>query len=230
MGSPLRGTASKRGVVPPDEDAPARGEMRERIKRLTERLLVERGYASFRFHEVAEELGITRASIHYHFSSKQRLCEEVILESIEKASKYYEGLLTEGELSFADRLRRVAKGNRARYLDHNPSGSGRRPWALISRIRLEQDQLPATVRRALFDFRRSLERSVLGGIKLAVSHGELSPNVPAKQLALLFIAVVNSSDATTRDTGSFEAMEALYQAYADVALTAYGAELKSGKA
>jgi hypothetical protein len=59
----------------------------------------------------------------------------------------------------------------------------------------------------------------------------LGEQLPAKQqLALLFIAIVNSSDATTRATTSFEAMEALYQAYADVALAAYGAELQSLKA
>lgn len=216
--------ASSRKSTAADVSVRQAGDMREQIKNLSKRMLVERGYACFRFQEVAEQLGITRASIHYHFTSKQRLCEEIILEGIEDAAKYYDSLLTEGDHSFRERLKNVSDGNRARYLEYNPAGAGRRPWALISRIRLEQDQLPATVRRALLDFRRSLERSLLRSIKIAIDRGELNSRVPAKQLALLFIAIVNSSDATTRDTGSFTAMEDLYAAYADVALTAYGVQ------
>jgi TetR/AcrR family transcriptional regulator, transcriptional repressor for nem operon len=45
---------------------------------VSERLLQERGYHGFSFGNVAAELGITRAALHYHFPSKAELGEALI--------------------------------------------------------------------------------------------------------------------------------------------------------
>lgn len=196
--------------------------MREKIKELAENLLVRNGYAGFRFQDLAEELGVTRASIHYHFTSKQRLCEEVILESVAGSAARYEELLTAGNATFDERVRNIMRMNRRRYLAYNAGGTGTRSWALISRMRLDQDELTPPVREALLAFRKSLEKNLTHAVKAAVDSGELAKSVPVDDLVMLFIAIVNSSDATTRDTGSFRRMEKLYLAFLRITKAAYG--------
>jgi TetR/AcrR family transcriptional repressor of nem operon len=49
------------------------GSTRDRILDLTQRLVQSRGYNAFSFHDLAKELGIRTASIHYHFPTKADL-------------------------------------------------------------------------------------------------------------------------------------------------------------
>ena len=196
--------------------------MRNKIKTLAADLLTRNGYAGFRFQDLADALGVTRASIHYHFSGKSALCEEVILDGLADAKANYEKILTHGERSFEERVKVIIELNKERYLKYNPTGRTGHPWALISRIRLEQSDLRSVVQTGLVDFRRSLLRSIGKGIEMSVARGELKKDTPVKSLSLLLVAIINSSDATTRDTRSFDALEELYLSYLNVVLTAYG--------
>jgi TetR/AcrR family transcriptional repressor of nem operon len=49
------------------------GATRDRILDLAQRLIQSRGYNAFSFHDLAKELGIRTASIHYHFPTKADL-------------------------------------------------------------------------------------------------------------------------------------------------------------
>jgi TetR/AcrR family transcriptional repressor of nem operon len=51
---------------------------RVRILDTAERMLQVRGYNGFSYGDVAEELGITRAALHYHFTSKAELGQALI--------------------------------------------------------------------------------------------------------------------------------------------------------
>ncbi|MGD9943058.1 MAG: TetR/AcrR family transcriptional regulator [Burkholderiaceae bacterium] len=193
---------------------------------MTRDLLIRDGYAGFRFHDLAEQLGVTRASIHYHFVSKQRLCEETIVEAVAQSSRLYQSMLIDGEEAFHERIRRIMEMNRSRYLHYNPTGKTSNPWALISRMRLEQHELTEPVRRELAAFRSSLEKNIEISVKLAIKRGELMLHTPARTLALMLIAIINSSDPTTRDTSSFKRMEELYLGYLELVAAAYGAAKK----
>jgi len=50
----------------------------ERILDIAERLVQTRGFNSFSYADIAAELGITKASLHYHFSSKEMLGQTLI--------------------------------------------------------------------------------------------------------------------------------------------------------
>jgi TetR/AcrR family transcriptional repressor of nem operon len=50
----------------------------QRILDVAERLVQERGYNGFSYANVAGELGITKASLHYHFAGKAELGEALI--------------------------------------------------------------------------------------------------------------------------------------------------------
>src|SRR3954451_12001953 len=49
-----------------------------RILDAAERMLQVRGYNGFSYGDVAEELGITRAALHYHFKGKAELGQALI--------------------------------------------------------------------------------------------------------------------------------------------------------
>lgn len=195
--------------------------MRERIKELTKDYLIRDGYAGFRFQDLASELNVTRASIHYHFSSKQKLCEEVILEAVDKSIEMYRSMLRDGEFTYSERVRSIMNINRQRYLHYNPTGVTANPWALISRMRLEQHELSPMIRQKLAQFRTELQVNIEESLKHAIARNELRADTPIHVVALLLISIINSSDPTTRDTSSFDAMERLYLGYIDVVNAGY---------
>ena len=45
----------------------------ERILDIAERLVQTRGFTNFSYADIAAELGITKASLHYHFPGKAEL-------------------------------------------------------------------------------------------------------------------------------------------------------------
>src|SRR5215475_4719408 len=50
-----------------------RSETAEQILDLAETLIQTRGYSAFSYQDIADSLGIRKASIHYHFASKTDL-------------------------------------------------------------------------------------------------------------------------------------------------------------
>src|SRR3954454_23736387 len=62
---------------------------RERILDTAERLLQARGFNGFSYGDVAGELGITRAALHYHHPGKAELGEALIARYTERASRLH---------------------------------------------------------------------------------------------------------------------------------------------
>jgi TetR/AcrR family transcriptional repressor of nem operon len=56
----------------------------ERILDIAERLVQTRGFNGFSYADVAAELGVTKASLHYHFASKAALGEALITRYSER--------------------------------------------------------------------------------------------------------------------------------------------------
>jgi TetR/AcrR family transcriptional repressor of nem operon len=61
-------------TVAPDTEKPTA----ERILDIAERLVQTRGFTNFSYADIAAELGITKASLHYHFPGKAELGQAVI--------------------------------------------------------------------------------------------------------------------------------------------------------
>jgi TetR/AcrR family transcriptional regulator, transcriptional repressor for nem operon len=56
----------------------------ERILDIAEQLVQVRGYNAFSYADVAGELGVTKASLHYHFAGKAELGEALISRYVER--------------------------------------------------------------------------------------------------------------------------------------------------
>ncbi len=51
---------------------------REQILNVAEQLLLERGYAGFSYQDIADAVGIRKASIHHHFAAKEDLGAAIV--------------------------------------------------------------------------------------------------------------------------------------------------------
>ncbi len=76
----------------------------QRILDVAERLVQSRGYNGFSYADIAGELGITKASLHYHFASKAELGEALI--------ERYSARFTKRSKRSTARLRRRRKARR----------------------------------------------------------------------------------------------------------------------
>lgn len=195
--------------------------MKEEIKTVSRELLLRHGYQGFRFRDVAEMLGTTRANIHHHYGNKLNLCEEVVVEYVEQTLQSWE-TNWHGEKSFAEKIQGMMESNRQRYLRYNPTATTANPWSLIGRMRLERDLIGPRARQALSDFGTSLDRMVIAGIEQAVAHGELSDAVPRSDVALQLVAIADSAGPITQDGGNFDRLEQLYLSFSRIVHHAYG--------
>jgi TetR/AcrR family transcriptional repressor of nem operon len=75
---------------------------------VAERLVQERGFNGFSYADVAKELGVTKAALHYHFPGKAELGEALIERY---ARRFGEALVAvnEGDIDPADKLRAYAQ-------------------------------------------------------------------------------------------------------------------------
>lgn len=56
----------------------SRGDTRARILDIALRLFAERGYAGASIRDIAEELEVTKAAVHYHFPSKELIAQALL--------------------------------------------------------------------------------------------------------------------------------------------------------
>lgn len=62
----------------------SRGDTRRRILDTALAMFAEHGYAGTSVRDIAEELGITKAAVHYHFSAKEQLVEALLEPMLER--------------------------------------------------------------------------------------------------------------------------------------------------
>lgn len=195
--------------------------MKEEIKTVSRELLLRNGYQGFRFRDVAEMLGTTRANIHHHYGNKLNLCEEVVVEYVDETLRGWEENWR-GDKSLAEKIQSMMESNRQRYLRYNPTARTANPWSLIGRMRLERDLIGPRARQALSDFGVALDRMVIAGIEQAVANGELSNTVPRSDVALQLVAIADSAGSITQDGGNFDRLEQLYLSFSRIVHHAYG--------
>jgi TetR/AcrR family transcriptional repressor of nem operon len=75
----------------------------DRILDAAEALAQTRGFNGFSYAHIAEQLGITKASLHYHFASKGQLGEALITRYSERFASALENI-DEGEEDARDKL------------------------------------------------------------------------------------------------------------------------------
>lgn len=120
-----------------------RGDTRSRILDVAERLVQVRGFNSFSYADVAAELKITKASLHYHFPGKAELGEAVIARYAERFADALASLdtrITDAPAkldAYASLYSDVLRGRR---------------MCLCGMLAAEYETLPAPIRDAVITF------------------------------------------------------------------------------
>jgi len=116
---------------------------RGRILDAAERLVQSRGFNGFSYADVASELGVTKASLHYHFPSKAELGEALIARY---SARFVAAL---GQID-ADGLAPAAK--LAAYAALYAQVLREERMCLCGMLAAEYETLPAPMRHAILSF------------------------------------------------------------------------------
>lgn len=139
------------------------GRKRAVILEVAERLFSSRGYAATRLEDVAEEVGLTRAALFYHFRDKQTLYDAMIVDAFGSLSSQLRDLLEADSGAIPSRIEKAAEAwvdaivNRptlARLILRFVADGIQQPW---QRIFFDNEQIPAKFFSLFEEGRRSGE-------------------------------------------------------------------------
>ena len=144
-----------------------------------QRLVQQRGFNAFSYADLAEEIGIRSASIHYHFKSKRDLGRALL-------DRYLGGLetslqqLDREEPSYRRRLEKLIEGYR------NTECSGY--MCLCGSLASDFATLPVEMQELIDAYLARTEAWVAEKIEEGTRAGELSPITEAEDLASLLVS------------------------------------------
>jgi TetR/AcrR family transcriptional repressor of nem operon len=174
-----------------DADSPTEeGDTATRILDVAERLIQRRGYNAVSYGDLAAELGLTTAAIHYHFPSKADLGQAVVAR-YRRANAEKRAALRARTGTIRERL--------TQYVDLYADVLGEGGLCLCGVLAADSATLPTDVHREVqgfFDDQTDWLTSVLaeGGDVTARLDGCQSP----RQAAALFLSTVEGAMLTHR--------------------------------
>ena len=185
----FRNSAMVTAVTPSPSTSPPKRSFREQmhlaredaIVSVVNRLLAEKGFEAMTVDEVAAEVGIAKASLYKHFTSKEDLAAAAMVKVMNRARAFLDGL----DLSAApvERLRQVAR------------------WTMEVQLAGEMPSLPSensSLRTALMNNKAYMDGLLdisdrLGAwIESAQAEGSINPALPA--LAVLYTLFARACD------------------------------------
>jgi TetR/AcrR family transcriptional repressor of nem operon len=132
---------------------------------VAEQLVQVRGFNAFSYADVAGELGITNAALHYHFPSKAELGEALIA----RYAVRFVGALTEIDTSFSDPL-----GKLDAYADLYSDVLRSRRMCLCGMLAAEYETLSAGMQVGVAAFFEENEQWLSGVLQQGRDNGTLS--------------------------------------------------------
>ena len=175
---------------------------RETIMAIARLMVQARGYNALSFRDLAKEVGIKSASIHYHFPTKGDLGAALARRYADDAMAYLEGLLADS----AD-LRTCIKSYlglfRAALLNDNR-------MCLYGIMAAERDDLPIEVR---IEVDRFSEVNVRWLVKLLSRRKSAAGTEPLQQQALAIFAAIEGAQLVARGRGEIAVFDKTIEAY-----------------
>lgn len=165
---------------------------------VAERLIQTRGFNGFSYADVAAEVGITTASLHYHFPTKADLG----LSLLQRYQETFEEALAELARSGGD-TRTLLEG----YAELYRSVLRKDRMCLCGMLAAEHSTLPASMQRALKSFFDANERWLAGVLEAGRRKGELKLTGAAREEARLVVAALEGALLVARsydDPGRFQ--------------------------
>jgi TetR/AcrR family transcriptional repressor of nem operon len=164
-----------------------------------ERLVQSRGFNGFSYADVAAELGITKASLHYHFAGKAELGQALIERYAARFAAALEQIDTDG-------------GNAPAKLDAYARIYSRvlrdRGMCLCGMLAADYDTLPQSMREAVIRFFDDNEEWLTGVFDQGRAEGSLEGDGSAHEAAQALVGGLEGAMLVARpydDVARFEA-------------------------
>ena len=163
-----------------------------RILDVAERLLQVRGYNGFSYGDVAAELDITRAALHYHFKGKAELGQALI----ERYATRFAAALADLDAAAPDAAAKL-RGYAALYAD--VLGADR--MCLCGMLAAEHRTLPDPLQRAVCDFFRSNTAWLTAVLKQGRADGSVTFAGTPEDTAAVVLGALEGAMLITRLDG-----------------------------
>ena len=163
-----------------------------RILDIASRLVQTRGFNGFSYAHIAAELGVTKASLHYHYPSKAELGKRLI----ERYEQDFATALERIEAETDDAFLRLQ-----RYARIYAGVLGKEQMCLCGMLAAEHGTLPAPMRRTLqhyFDLNEAWLAKVLDGGR---RRGQLRFDGPSCDVAALLVGALEGAMMMARSYG-----------------------------
>jgi len=176
---------NSRKPAPPDAT-------RSKILDVAERLVQTRGFNGFSYADIAAEVGITKASLHYHFASKAELGATLVLRYTEA----FAAALHDISSSLPDAQRRLRA-----YVKLYSDVLANQRMCLCGMMAAEYATLPAPMQEAIRVFFERNEGWVAEQIELGTRGGGLAVSVPARDAARMLVGALEGEMLVARAYG-----------------------------
>jgi TetR/AcrR family transcriptional repressor of nem operon len=182
-----------------DERAGDDGNTASRILDSAESLVQIRGFNGFSYADVAGELSLTTASLHYHFPGKAELGRALITRYAERFNAALAGIDQEGGDAPA-KLRAYARLYADVLRDHR--------MCLCGMLAAEYQTLPAPMREAVIGFFDENEGWVEGVLAQGRDEGALAFEGSPREAARLIVSALEGAMLVARPYGDVERFDA----------------------
>jgi TetR/AcrR family transcriptional regulator, transcriptional repressor for nem operon len=166
-----------------------------RILDVAERLLQVRGYNNFSYGDIAGELRITRAALHYHFPGKAELGQALI----ERYATRFSGALAELDATAPDAAAKL-RGYVALYT--NVLNDDR--MCLCGMLAAEHRTLPDLLQQAVCDFFRANTSWLRKVLEEGCADGNLRCPSTAEATAMMVLSALEGAMLITRLDGDVD--------------------------
>jgi TetR/AcrR family transcriptional repressor of nem operon len=186
---PLIGAASPAGAALPIATASAAAKA---VLDVAERLAQTRGYHGFSYADIAVQLGVTKASLHYHFASKADLGRALI-------DRYC--VLFDAALDAIDQRTADPREKLRRYAGLYESVLSNERMCLCGMLAAEYETLPAPMQKGLTAFFDANERWLAGVLKDGLRSSVLRFSDSASERARLILGALEGAMLVARSYG-----------------------------
>ncbi len=171
----------------------------ERILDIAERLVQTRGFNSFSYADIATELGITKASLHYHFPGKAELGQALIARYAER---------------FADALNRIdhdegdARTKLEAYAGLYADVLRGKRMCMCGVLAAEYQTLPKPMREAVIRFFDDNRHWLADVLTQGKADGSLSFTASRDDIAQSILSTLEGAMLVARPYGDLERFDA----------------------
>jgi len=171
-----------------------RSETAEQILDLAEMLIQTRGYSAFSYQDIADSLGIRKASIHYHFPSKTDLGTAVVDRYVARFGAALTAIAEDPSQTSMAMLDFYVEP----YIGYAKSAD---QVCLCGALAGEILALPPELRARVDGFFRAHQAWLTGILKRGMARGEFELPAPASKVARLVFGALQGALLVKRTTG-----------------------------